>query len=168
MYSPFILALVSILLLVTAAERDSRTYTTCSSTTQRCITAAISNRDVNLDEDCERRPCPSTAFCFLGSCPCHPGYSHGQGHGMVCSERMRQNASNRWFTDCPNLRDGLTHTFDADWPLSQVGGEHDAAKGHSCPNHLKTGPEPACGYLCFAHDSYGVAAVSKALWSVSQ
>jgi hypothetical protein len=166
LHLPYLLALLFTLLLVMAAERDSRMQTICSSTAQKCTTAAITNRGGNLDEDCERRPCPSTAFCFLGSCPCHPGYSYDQrqGRAMVCSERMRQNVSNRWFTDCPNLRDGLTQTFDADWPLSQLGGEHDATKDHSCPEHLRTGPAPACAYLCFAHDSYGVAVVPKTLW----
>ena len=32
-----------------------------------------------------------------------------------------------------------------------------------CPSHLRS-----CAYLCYAHDSYGVAVVPTSLWKVSQ
>jgi len=66
------------------------------------------------------------------------------------------------------LQEGTKLTFDVDWQLSDLGGEHLASTGRTCPEHLRTGSAPACAYLCFAHDTYGVAVVPKALWAVSQ
>ena len=53
-------------------------------------------------------------------------------------------------------------------PLSMVlprsGGENShGASLSSCPPHLRS-----CSYLCYSHDSYGVATVPTSLWKVSQ
>ena len=45
-----------------------------------------------------------------------------------------------------------------------IGGENSPGSGlRSCPSHLRS-----CSYLCYSHDSYGVAKVPLSLWKVSQ
>ena len=120
---------------------------------------------LRIDALCERDPCPSHSFCFLGSCACHPGYSASS----LCSNRTATvAAANPWYTaDCPNLALNNANTYKENTPLAQLGGEyHRSDKGAVCkmapgvPLHYE---HKFCAYLCYAHPSYGVAVVPKSL-----
>ena len=99
----------------------------------------------------------------LGGCPCHPGYrSSTGGSHTLCDKRVDAGVANSWFTNCPNLDINSSTTFDIATPLPELGGENTPG-GSTCPAHLH-----ACSYLCFSHDSYGVAVVPRSLWHASQ
>ena len=80
------------------------------------------------------------------------------------------NVDYRWYTtNCPNLDTSRSHkSFDVNTELTNTGGENsknnvNGDNNDGCPSHLRS-----CAYLCYAHDSYGVAVVPTSLWKVSQ
>lgn len=114
-------------------------------------------REPDVDIHCERNPCGAHAYCFLESCLCHPGYG-----GERCDVRPPLAHVNPWFTSpCPNLLQDIT--YDADFPISLLGGEY--MQPDACSGVSDTG---FCSYLCYGHKEYGVAAVPKALWVAAQ
>ena len=137
-----------------------------ASLTSTAFNSSVSTSDRStdsIDVFCTRKKCPSTSFCFMGGCPCHPGYTSSSSTS-ICDIRLPQNQANRWYTsNCPNLESSSTTTFDMNTPLALTGGENNANTNNICPSHLRS-----CSYLCYAHDSYGVAAVPTSLWKVSQ
>lgn len=142
------------------------------------------------DPVCKMNKCPLHSFCFLGACPCHPGYT-----GKDCQDRIPYEKSNPWYTlHCPNLK--MTLTFDINLPLDKVGGEkmsvrhknktietstlrhnnpvqqQDEGQQISPAKESALCPPPAnpdyCSYLCFSHASYGSAVVPLSLWKSAQ
>lgn len=118
-------------------------------------------RQIKDDTFCKNSTCSQHSSCFLGSCPCHPGYG-----GKKCD--MKLSVSNMWYTKhCPNLQQ--QSTLDIHVPLTLVGGEHpktiDTMSEKRCepPAHPKT-----CAYLCYSHNSYGTAIVPISLWKAAQ
>jgi hypothetical protein len=130
------------------------------------ILAPHHGKELPTDPMCQKSKCPQNSFCFLGSCPCHPGYS-----GESCETKVDIAAANPWYTkNCPNLQKSFTVDIDA--PLSEVGGEHSykrnastSSSGEACipPAHPKR-----CAYLCYSHPTYGTAVVPKSLWLAAQ
>jgi hypothetical protein len=56
----------------------------------------------------------------------------------------------------------MNKTYDVNYSLEVIGGEFTRG-GSICPPHPKN-----CAYLCFSHETYGVAVVPNSLWSASQ
>jgi hypothetical protein len=130
----------------------------CSSAHSSCDThPSLASVGGNIDVTCAKDSCGVHAFCFLGSCLCHPGYA-----GAKCETRLLQVSANPWFTSpCPNLQQDVTYAIDT--PLSELGGEYKDQ--NACDTVTKTG---FCSYLCYGHREYGVAVVPSALWSAAQ
>ena len=71
-------------------------------------------RQMKFDSLCRNSTCGEHSTCFLGSCPCHPGYG-----GKKCDQKLT--VANMWYTkNCPNL--SFRNTLDITLPLESVGG----------------------------------------------
>jgi hypothetical protein len=128
--------------------------------------ASKHSRTASDDPLCQRTLCPTNSFCFLGTCPCHPGYT-----GARCEVKLE--VANPWYTkSCPNLQ--MQNTIDINLPLALVGGEHTRLNSSTTtplnsetlcvsPAHPKR-----CAYLCYSHPTYGAAVVPTSLWQAAQ
>ena len=165
------IALVASLLTQCLGDGNRVRRAPCSSPDKRCFSAlsvaanVTTNANTNagghlIDVFCAETKCPPSSFCFMGGCPCRPGYASSSS-STICDTRLPQKQANRWYTSsCPNLESTSGRTFDIDEKLESTGGENGPS---SCPPHLRS-----CAYLCYSHDSYGVAVVPTSLWKVSQ
>eukprot|EP01041_Mallomonas_annulata_P003088 gene3088-6060_t len=107
---------------------------------------------IRNDPLCTKYECPVNSICYLGSCPCKPGYG-----GENCELHLK--IPNPWyFTNCPNLQ--MTDTLDINIPLSKLGGEYDEKHSIKDPKF--------CSYLCYSHPNYGTAVVPLSLWKAAQ
>ena len=151
------IALVASLLTQCLGDGNRVRRAPCSSPDKRCFSTlsvaanVTTNANINaggylIDVFCAETKCPPSSFCFMGGCPCRPGYASSSS-STICDTRLPQKQANRWYTSsCPNLESTSGRTFDVDEKLESTGGENGPS---SCPPHLRS-----CAYLCYSHDSY--------------
>ena len=137
----------------------------CSVSSDVIEVDSSSKRSQNLFS-CSNTTCPVSSFCYLGSCPCHPGYS-----GSRCEVRSKKSTANRWYTkNCPNLDIKETNTIDINTPFNSIGGDItkliDSEWQQSKCNPLAN--PSYCAYLCYSHNTYGTAVVPISLWKLAQ
>ena len=153
-----------------AVLKDFRA-TVCSVKSQ-CLDPSR-DRELSLPPTKEVRECGqcpgSRSFCFMGTCPCHPGWT-----GQACDIWLKDvGPPNPWYSlHCPNLRDPNSPTFTKDTnAAAELGGEYSVkAQGPKCQPLDKQDARgaSACAYLCFSNHMYGVAAVPISLWQAAQ
>lgn len=138
----------------------------CSVKGQQCFAVNTAGSGVpSLHPEKEVRQCDtcpaSRSFCFMGTCPCHPGWT-GQG----CDIWLKDvGLPNPWYSEiCPNLSPNAP-TFNKDASVADLGGEYSKPGGTRCQPLEK---QDACAYLCFSNQMYGVAAVPISLWRAAQ
>ena len=127
----------------------------CSEDGGGCLSGTLSTLvppAIPLNAACK---CSKHAFCYLGTCLCHPGYDPAS----KCTRKLLQ--LNPWLAKgCSNLH--RNNTFSANLTLVQIGAEFHRG-GSLCPKFLKS-----CAAICFAHYTYGIVAVPQSLWLNAQ